>query len=111
MPPFELGFVVLGCVGGLIPDILRIIKNRYRKDLLVCLGRLNFWLGVVLLIGLGGLAAWVLEAQEARDALIYGYAAPQLFSELAGGVLAANGAVDRGLEDRKALGLLNWWAS
>lgn len=111
MPAFELGFVILGCIGGVIPDILRIVKNRYRKNILVCLKRFNFWLGVVLLVALGGLAAWILEAKLAQEALIFGYAAPQLFSQLAGGVLATKGAVDRGGEDGQEFRLLDWWAS
>ena len=114
MPPFVFSLVVVGCAGGLLPDVLRLIKHRYQADIPAYLQRPNFWLGVVLLAAIGGLAAWALAAGTARDALIYGYAAPQLFSELVGGATVAR--PERGGGEPGPGGapppfsLLRWWA-
>ena len=68
MPNFVLGLFLLGCLGGAVPDLLRIIKNRYKANLPKYLRSANFWIGLVILIGIGGLTAWILEATTAKDA-------------------------------------------
>jgi hypothetical protein len=106
MPPFSWPFVVLGLVGGLIPDAVRLIKNRHETDVPAYLRRFNFWLGLFLLILMGGAAAWLLGAATSKEALAYGYSAPELVSK----VLAKTGeqgAVDRGAGE---LDVRTWWA-
>lgn len=98
----------LGCVGGLLPDILRIIKNRHDSNVPSYLKRFNFWLGVILLVALGGFAAWLLEATNAKEAVTFGFAAPQVISSLVGG---SKGVVDRGAIEPSKFGLRIWWAS
>jgi len=110
MPAFSLSLFLLGCLGGLLPDLLRIVRNRHKVHMPAYLRKGNFWLGAVLLVLVGGLAAWVLGAASAKDALIYGYASPQLFSHLAGSL--SSEAVERGGKPREApFNLLKWWAS
>ncbi len=99
MPTFDLPFFLLGCLGGLMPDILRLIRNRHRIDIPKYLGTFNFWLGTILLVGVGGLTAWLLNAGTAKDALIYGFASPQLLSQLAAS--ATTERVERGVIDRE----------
>ena len=112
MPPFQLSFFLLGCLGGLMPDALRIAKNRYEPTLPAYLGQGNFWLGVALLVGIGGLAAWMLSAQTAKDALIFGYAAPQLFSQLVAGTTAERPErIERTSVEKVPFALARWWAS
>lgn len=108
MSPFDAPLFIVGCVGGLLPDILRIIKNRYGGRFPSYLRQPNFWLGLILLVGLGGLAAWVLGATQVKEALIFGYAAPQLFSKL---MAESNVLADRGTTDRGEFRLRTWWAS
>ncbi len=74
--------ILIGCIGGLIPDMLRIIKGRHEANLPKYLGYANFWVGLVLLVFIGGLAAWLAEATEVKQALAYGYAAPELISRI-----------------------------
>lgn len=100
----QLAIVVLGCVGGLVPDVLRLVKTRYKKRLPAYLRYLNFWVGVVLLIAIGGLAAWLLAAQDPKDALAYGFAAPELLSRL---LATSVKEVDRG---EAKFNLREWWA-
>lgn len=96
--------VLFGCVGGLLPDILRFIRGRYYKRVPRYLGSFTFWLGIVLLVAVGGLAAWALDAQSLKEALAYGYAAPELLSRLSAKYVEV---VDR---DDAAFDLRSWWA-
>jgi len=100
-----LKIVIFGCIGGLLPDILRLIKSRYRNRLPKYVKNLNFLLGVILLAGIGGMAAWILGAQGPKEALAYGFAAPELFSKL---VAQRVKEVERGEVIFK---LREWWAS
>ena len=104
MPTFDLPFFLLGCLGGLMPDILRLIRNRHKVDIPKYLSTFNFWLGTILLVGVGGLTAWLLNAETAKDALIYGFASPQLLSQLAAS--ATPERVERGINDQMLIELL-----
>ncbi len=112
MPAFDLPLFLFGCLGGLLPDVLRIIRNRRKIRLPNYLRKLNFWLGTLLLVGVGGLTAWILSAETAKDALIYGFASPQILSQLAASV--QTGRVERGMNEEAgefSFGLLQWWGS
>jgi hypothetical protein len=75
----------LGCLGGALPDIIRIAKGRYTAELPAYLWSLNFWLGFVFLVGLGGFAAWIGGATATKDALAFGFGAPELLSRVLSG--------------------------
>jgi hypothetical protein len=75
--------VALGCAGGLIPDLIRVAKSRYETTFQDYLKRPNFWIGLAVLVALGGLAAVIGQVNSVPQALIYGYAAPELFSRIA----------------------------
>jgi hypothetical protein len=92
---------LLGCVGGVLPDALRIIRNRYEMAIPAYLKTLNFWLGLV-------------QAQTPKDALIYGYASPAILSQLAAGLTPRR--AERGVARMPEAGeahfrLLRWWGS
>lgn len=98
----DWSMVGLGCAGGALPDIIRVAQNRYRGELSVYLKTLSFWIGVMALVALGGLAAWLGEAKEAKEALAYGFGGPALLSRL----LSSSG-IDRS----SAIGTIRrWWA-
>lgn len=94
-----------GCIGGALPDAVRLIKGRFGSTP----GYLKsgmFWLGLFLLIALGGLLAWLGGAKETKEALAYGYAGPELLSRL----LSTKGA---GAGEDRAVGefqLFRSWA-
>lgn len=108
--------ITIGCAGGLLPDILRIIKNRHDSELPSYVRMFNFWLGLVALVILGGFAVWVLGATQPREALIIGFTAPEVLSNLAAKNQDSKerGAVDRGAKDAdrgsEKFSLRKWWA-
>jgi hypothetical protein len=104
---FNLSLFLLGCVGGLLPDILRLIRNRYKIQVPTYLRQTNFWIGVLLLVLIGGLTAWILGSDSPKEALIYGYASPQILSQLAAG--ATSERVERGEQRRVPFSLMRWW--
>lgn len=107
MPPLNWTFIFWGCVGGLFPDILRIIQNRYNPKMPDYLKSANFWLGLLFLVFLGGFAAWISSASQLKDALLIGFTAPEviskLFSEPKSGPAPTKGANSRTLR--------SWWAA
>src|SRR5262245_20609432 len=74
--------IVLGCAGGALPDVIRIIQNRHRHDLPDYVYSLDFWIGCLLLVGLGGLAVWLGAVSDTKEALAYGFGAPEIISRL-----------------------------
>lgn len=83
MPLFNLSLFLLGCLGGLLPDVLRLIKARFDKDVLIYLKTFKYWASLILLAGVGGLVTWLLGAQKVADAIAYGFAAPEIIEKLA----------------------------
>ncbi len=104
MPPFDVPFIILGILGGALPDILRIIKTRHEKNLPTYLKSANFWLGFFLLLAIGGLAAWLLAAKDAKQALAFGFSAPEILSKL-----LANPKVER--IGKVVFDLREWWSN
>lgn len=77
-------FLVYGLIGGAIPDLLRIINNRYQLQLPSYLRSLNFYMGFFFLLILGMVTVQLLGANNITEALSYGYSAPQIISGLLG---------------------------
>ena len=103
--------ILLGCAGGLVPDLLRLIKGRHEAapDYLKSP---FFWVMTLVLVGLGGVTAYYSRPEEPLQALTLGFAAPEIISRLVGA-----GAQDNGLfksadaPKPSALAQLRaWWA-
>jgi uncharacterized membrane protein YdcZ (DUF606 family) len=77
-------FLLYGLIGGAIPDLLRIINNRYQLSLPAYLKSINFYVGFIFLLVLGMVTVQLLEANSITEALSYGYSAPQVISGLLG---------------------------
>ncbi len=99
--------ILLGALGGLVPDVLRFIKGRH-KEMPGYLQKPQFYIGVVLLAGLGALAAWLMEAADVKQALAYGYAAPEVLSRLFAKTTGAVSA-DRSLAAEEQT-VPQWWS-
>lgn len=81
--------ILLGALGGLIPDIVRVVRNRYDPTLPVYLKSIVFYVGLVLGMALGALASVLLHAQTPQEALALGFGAPEILTRLLGGQPAA----------------------
>lgn len=75
--------IALGCAGGALPDLLRIIEHRH-DPAPEYLKRGFFWVSLALLVGLGGTAAYLIAPLGVIDALAVGFSAPSLVSSLLG---------------------------
>jgi hypothetical protein len=75
--------IALGCAGGALPDVLRVIERRY-EPAPDYLKRPFFWVSFGLLVCLGGIAAVFLSTTRLVDALAIGFSAPSLISGLLG---------------------------
>lgn len=105
MPITHWTMILIGCAGGLIPDALRIIKNRHDPKVPEYLRSVTFWIGLLLLVIFGGLAAWLGEAANVKQALAYGFAAPEFISR----ILSEGGAIAAATEGGRKLSLREWW--
>lgn len=92
--------IVLGGVGGLIPDVIRIVRGMHDPSVPAYVKSGNFYLGLIFLVALGCLAAWLLGALQPKQALAYGYGAPELLTRF-----FASSA-----QDRAQLSIRNWWS-
>jgi hypothetical protein len=109
MPEFNQSMFWLGVAGGALPDVLRIIKQRY-TGFPEWLAQPGYYVGLLLLLALGGLAAWLGGATEWKSALAMGFTAPEVISRL----VSAQGDATRGGWTRGMFAgfpLRSWWAS
>ncbi|MCB0076169.1 MAG: hypothetical protein KDD73_02025 [Anaerolineales bacterium] len=109
MPAFNSTWFILGCIGGLLPDVLRLIKSRYDGKLPDYFGTQTFWLGLVLLVLVGGAAAWLGGANSFVDALAIGFAAPEFVSRFLGTRNDAGTVRALGQEPEPSKGIRQWW--
>jgi hypothetical protein len=82
MPWYEA--CALGCAGGALPDMLRLISFRYDAAPEYLL-RKFFWISLALLIALGGITSALMTPSRAVDALAIGFSAPAILSRVLGG--------------------------
>jgi len=111
MPELKWILIAFGCIGGLLPDILRIIQNRYELTLPAYLKSGMFWLSLILLTFIGGFSAWLLAAGDVKQALAYGFGAPEIISKLLGKIAGpVDRGVDRGVDGKSKLELFQLWS-
>jgi hypothetical protein len=79
----ELGIVGLGCLGGALPDVLRVVKLRH-EPAPEYLKRWFFWISLVVLVALGGIVTFYVHPEKAIEALSVGFCAPAIVSKLLG---------------------------
>jgi hypothetical protein len=75
--------VLWGCLGGVLPDVLRLIGERY-KGAPLYLKQWFFWFSLLLLVGVAGLATWLLAPSRIVDAVAIGFSAPEMLSNALG---------------------------
>src|SRR6185436_11386765 len=95
--------VLCGFAGGLLPDILRIVKSRY-EGAPTYLRTAYFWFCLILLAGLGGLATYLVKPTALVEALAVGFSAPEILSRL------LSKPTDRSASQDFVDNLRAWWA-
>jgi hypothetical protein len=113
MSPQEV--LLFGMAGGLLPDVIRLVRERHDPTIPPFLKSPKFYLSLALGLLLGGFAAWLLQAGTTKDAVIYGFAAPELMTRLASsGSPAPEEGAFRGETPVPAsaaqTSLRSWWA-
>jgi hypothetical protein len=71
-----------GAVGGLLPDAIRLVKERHNQTLPPYVKSLNFYVGLILAVALGAGTAALLGAASVQEALAYGFGAPEILTRL-----------------------------
>ena len=75
--------VLWGCLGGVLPDVLRLIGDRYRGAP-AYLRQWFFWFSLALLVGVAALATYLLNPSRIIDAVAIGFSAPEILSNALG---------------------------
>ncbi len=97
--------VGLSCLGGVLPDVLRIIAARYDGPPKY-LSKGFFWLGLVLLVLVAGVTAVLVQPKDTVGALAVGFGAPEIISKL----LSRPGDRGAGTGGSIVNDLRSWWA-
>jgi hypothetical protein len=97
---------LLGLAGAALPDVIRLIKGRYDGPLPTYFSSPSFFVGFPLLVGLGALAVYLGQPSSVKEALAYGFGAPELVSR----IFAQSGTQSGKQADRGSLTLRVWWA-
>jgi hypothetical protein len=74
--------ILWGAAGGVVPDILRLIRDRH-GDQPAYLRHWQYYLGLVLMVVIGAVVAWLFAPARTVDAIAYGIAAPSILEGLA----------------------------
>src|SRR5947208_2414095 len=102
--------IILGLVGGLLPDIIRIIKGK-SQTMPGFYKTFWFWFGTILQVGLGGFVVWLMKPESIMQAILIGYAAPGILTSLAAKAENEVGGGPKGDKTKGAIAfnLRTWW--
>lgn len=78
---------LIGCslLGALLPDVIRIIKNKDNVDIPEFLKHPNFWLSLSLLIIISIVANLLASPKTVQEAIAFAYGAPEFLSKILSG--------------------------
>jgi hypothetical protein len=71
-----------GAVGGVLPDVIRLVRRRHDVALPPYVKRGSFYVGLALAVVLGAATAALLGAGSVTEAVAYGFGAPELLTRL-----------------------------
>jgi hypothetical protein len=107
----ELKLIAIGCAGGVVPDLIRFAKARYDASIADYFKHWNFWLGLLVLVALGGLAVAFGDPATTTQALALGYAAPEFFSRIVAEQPAKSTEESVALNPKtEAFSVRRWWS-
>lgn len=82
-----IALIAWGCVGGALPDLLRLVKLLQvpvTNPPAPSPWTPSFWTSMAIMTVLGGLAAYLGGAKLPKEAVAFGFSAPEVLSRLAG---------------------------
>jgi purine-cytosine permease-like protein len=97
-----------GAIGALLPDVIRIIKDRHNVQLPPYLKSLNFYLGLLFAVALGAAVAWLLAPSDVKAALAYGFGAPEIITRMLSKAPSPAGAAAAASVGPRSV--RRWWA-
>lgn len=102
--------VLFGAVGGLLPDVLRMIKAGQDGQMPTYLKSVMFYVSLILLAGVGALVGWLGQAKSVQEALAYGFGGPEVLSRLLS-TKHLPAQVDRGEPGKPSkVRIWQWWS-
>lgn len=104
LPPFDSQMIGFACLGAVIPDVLRMIKDKYGvvPDYIKSW---FFWLCVLFSVAIGGFAAWLAQPEGLVNTLAVGFSAPAILTQLLSKPPEIS-TTDRGLK----VNIRQWWS-
>lgn len=99
---------LFGAIGALLPDVIRIIKDRHNAELPPYLKSLNFYIGLLFAVALGAGVSVALAPADLKAALAYGFGAPEIVTRLLSEPAVAKAAAAPPHPPRRTL--RRWWA-
>jgi hypothetical protein len=103
---------IYGCLGALLPDVIRVIRDHYQPSL-PYFRYAPFWIGLALMVGIGGALAFWSGADTVQEALAYGYSGPEILTRLLAAPVrppSAIGGQVGGAQPVPRFNLREWWA-
>jgi hypothetical protein len=93
--------------------IILVIQDRYNLNPPAYFKSPMFYVSLILLALLGGFSAWLLGAADVKQAVAYGFGAPEIISRVLGKIGGnVDRGVDRGVEgETPKLNLFDLWAA
>ncbi|MBN1777983.1 MAG: hypothetical protein JW811_07665 [Clostridiales bacterium] len=100
--------ILFGCIGGIVAELLRIVKNLKEVSAKETSDIMTSLLSMLILAVVGGLTVYVIgeSIKTVLDALLVGYAAPEILSRLAANKVPT--LVGRGVRTKTA-NVFEWW--
>ena len=102
--------LLLGAVGGLIPDALKFSRRRYQRRP-TYVRNWWFWFGLAVTVALGVLVVYLRKPADALEAVAFGMAAPMFFRQLVAKDEEEHLSTERTVGLKSAIANLRaWWA-
>jgi hypothetical protein len=95
--------VLLGAAGGVLPDVLRMIKTRF-EGMPAYIRTAWYWISLIIIAGVGALTVYLLKPTGLVEVLAVGFSAPEILTKL----LSKSG--DRGVAGSVTAQIRSWWA-
>lgn len=106
----DTSLILWGAFGGLLPDIIRLVKNRFTGEFAEFYRSTAYWTGLILSSFLGGLVVFLLKPQDIIYALSLGYFAPKIITSILSHHVPASAKQELTESDQGKIKIWHWWS-